>query len=255
MVASDRALRRRAPHHWAAILLVLIPFHCHGFVASSLPLSRLGQQLSLSRIHQFHNRQSCLYSFQMSSEVKDEDKITESLERKADDAENMMSKLMQSVRKQGEELLNKTPPFKIEDTSLLYYDIFLIVNLALSISFWVTHRMDISFLPAALSEGSLMSLLWIGAGLINGAFLFSAKDGHYDASDERGGPKAAMLLGFSTFLHAINLRLIVAFIMACLQHRSVGSIPEEGIMPLEIGFGLLLMSVFRFVHSSMVPRI
>ncbi|GKY92578.1 hypothetical protein MPSEU_000227900 [Mayamaea pseudoterrestris] len=253
MVASDRALRRRALHHWAATLLVLLPFQCHGFVASSLPLSRLGQ-LSLSRIRQLHNRQSCLYSFRMSSEVKDEDKITERVERKTVD-ENLMSKLMQSVRKQGEELLNKTPPFKIEDTSLLYYDIFLIVNLALSISFWVTHRMDISFLPAALSEGSLMSLLWIGAGLYNGAFLFSAKDGHYDASDERGGPKAAMLLGFSTFLNAINLRLIVAFIMACLQHRPVGSIPEEGIMPLEIGFGLLLMSVFRFVHSSMVPRI
>jgi hypothetical protein len=143
----------------------------------------------------------------------------------------------------------------VEDTNLLYYDVFLIVNLVLSISFWVTHRMDVTFLPAAWSEGSLMSILWIAAGLYNGAFLSSAADGNYEANDERGGPKAAAILGFQTFLNAVNLRLLVALIMATIQHRPVGSTPEEELMSLEIGFGLILMSVFRYIHSFITPRV
>jgi hypothetical protein len=191
-----------------------------------------------------------LPSLSMSSEVNDDNDGKDKGDGMTDD--NLVSKLKNLQEEFG--LWKKLPPFNIEDTSLLYYDVFLIVNLALSISFWVTHRLELSFLPAALSEGSLMSLLWICAGLFNGAFLYSAKDGHFGSSDERGGPKAAGLLGFSTFLNAINLRLVVALVMAFTQHRHIGSTPGEEIMALEMGFGLILMSCFRFVYSSMVPR-
>ena len=187
----------------------------------------------------------------MSSEVNDDDKNRKDIpDGRKDD--NLVFKLMAFQEELG--LWKKLPPFNVEDTSLLYYDVFLIVNLALSISFWVTHRLELAFLPAALSEGSLMSLLWICTGLVNGAFLDSAKDGHFGSSDERGGPKAAGLLGFSTFLNAINLRLVVALVMAFTEHRPIGSTPAEEIMTLEIGFGLILMSCFRFVYSSMIPR-
>ena len=36
----------------------------------------------------------------------------------------------------------KLPPVQGDDINLLLYDVFLIVNLSASISFWVTHRLD-----------------------------------------------------------------------------------------------------------------
>lgn len=148
----------------------------------------------------------------------------------------------------------KPPPFQVEDTSLLFYDVFLILNLSLSISFWAVHRMSFDYIGSAVSEGSLFCLLWIVAGLYNGAFLYSAVDGHYGSTDERGGPKAAGLLGLHTFISASSLRVIVALVMAVLEHRKVG-IAGEQLIPLEIAFGLLLMSSWRALHSSYTPRV
>jgi hypothetical protein len=149
----------------------------------------------------------------------------------------------------------KRPPVQVDDTSVLFYDVFLILNLVVSISFWVTHRMDINYIAPALSEACLVSILWIASGLYTGAFLFSAVDGHYGSSDERGGPKAAGLLGFHTFLNAVNLRLLVALLMAVAQHRAVGTGMGEDLLPLEIGFGFMLMTGWRTLHSSNVPRL
>lgn len=149
----------------------------------------------------------------------------------------------------------KRPPIQVDDTNLLFYDIFLILNLCASISFWVVHRMDLNYIGSAFNEGCLMSIMWIGAGLYTGAFLYSAVDGHYSSGDERGGPKAAGLLGFHTFLNAVNLRLVFALVSAVIQHRPVGSGMGEDLLPIEIGFGMVLMGCWRLFHSTFVPRI
>lgn len=123
------------------------------------------------------------------------------------------------------------------------------------ISFWAIHRLKFDYLWSAFSEGCLLSVLWIAAGLYSGAFLFSAVDGHYAAGDERGGPKAAGLLAFHTFVNTINLRLVAALALAVLQHRAVGSTASEQLIPLEVGFGLVLMSAWRAIHSSYISRL
>jgi hypothetical protein len=149
----------------------------------------------------------------------------------------------------------KLPPMQVEDMNVLFYDVFLIVNLIVSISFWVTHRMSLEFLPSAFSEASLFSLLWIGSGLYHGSFLMSSVDGHFGSTDERGGPGAAASLALNTFVGAVNFRLVFALAVAVLQHRQVGTDPGEQLLPLEIGFGLILMTGWRALHSSITPRI
>lgn len=151
----------------------------------------------------------------------------------------------------------KLPPAQVEDFGVMLYDIFLIVNLSLSISFWVTHRLDFEFLPYAFNEGCLFSILWIASGMYHGSFLYSAMDGHYPLDDEksRGGPSAAAALAFNTYINAINLRLISALIGAWFEHRKVfeGS-PMEELIPLELGCGLVLMTMWRALHSQVTPR-
>jgi hypothetical protein len=156
-----------------------------------------------------------------------------------------------------EERRKKLPPIQVDDVNVMLYDVFLIVNLSLSISFWVTHRMDFSFLPAALNEGCLFSILWIASGLYHGSFLYSAMDGHYPPDDPsgRGGPKEAAALAFNTFVNAINLRLVAALLGAWLQHRQVGMDGMEQLIPLEIGCGIVLMTLWRALHSSFTPRV
>jgi hypothetical protein len=115
--------------------------------------------------------------------------------------------------------------------------------------------MSFEFVGSAVSEGSLFCLLWIAAGLGNGAFLYSAVDGHYGSADERAGPKAAGLLGLYTFMSASNLRILVALATAVLEHRKVGQVAGEQLIPLEIVFGLVLMSMWRALHSTYTPRV
>lgn len=149
----------------------------------------------------------------------------------------------------------KLPPMQVDDANLLLYDVFLIVNLTLSISFWVTYRMNFEYLPYAFSEGCLLSIFWVLSGLYNGMFLYSAVDGHYGSADERGGPKGAAILALNTYVNAVNLRLLFALFVAIAEHRQVGVSPSEQLLPLEIGFGILLMSSWRALHSSITPRI
>jgi hypothetical protein len=150
----------------------------------------------------------------------------------------------------------KLPPVEVEDVNVLLYDVFLIVNLSLSISFWVTHRLDFAFLSSAFDEGCLFSIFWIASGLYHGSFLYSAMDGHFPMDDQngRGGPKDAAALAFNTYMNAINLRLVAALIGAWLQHRKVGVNAMEELIPLEIGCGLALMTLWRALHSSVTPR-
>lgn len=149
------------------------------------------------------------------------------------------------------------PPVQVDDTNLLIYDVFLLVNLSASISFWVVHRMNFLFLAESLNEGALLCICWIISGLANGAFLYSAVDGHWDPSGkdaDKGGPKAAGLLGLSTFVGASSIRILIALAVAVADHRPVGS-GGEAMIPLEILVGLILMSSWRALHSANTPRL
>lgn len=198
----------------------------------------------------------------------------------------------------------RLPPFLVEDWNVLLYDLLLMINLVVSISFWVVHRMDISYIGLAFNEGCLLSLLWIIAGLFNGSFLYTAIDGHQrpnhnnsknsimsmrittnnvnsnqgmnttDAtksdvdvrkndtqrpndnrnSSAHGGPIAAGLLALHTYINTMNLRLVYALIVAMLEHRSALSNASELLIPLEFGYGLVLMILWRTLHSSYVLR-
>lgn len=146
------------------------------------------------------------------------------------------------------------PPIQIEDTQLVLYDVFLLTNLAVCISFCVCHRMELQYIGPAFSEGVLLSILWIVSGLYYGTFLYSSINGHYnmDRAEEtqKGGPLAAGTLALSTFVTTSSLRIIVALAAACLEHRPVGVAPGEELIPLEIGFGLVLMSAWRYLWSE-----
>ncbi len=154
--------------------------------------------------------------------------------------------------------LRNRPPLEVDDTNLLLYDVILLMNLSFSISLFVTHRMDYAYIPSSLNEGAFLSICWIIAGLANGTFLSSAVDGHYDPRgedyEEKGGPRAAGLLALSTFVTTSSLRIVFALAFANLQHRPVGSAGEE-LIPMEIPFGLVLMSTWRALHSAYTPRI
>ena len=149
------------------------------------------------------------------------------------------------------------PPLQVDDTNLLLYDVFLLLNLSASISFWVVHRMNFMFVAESLNEGALLCICWMLSGLANGAFLYSAVDGHWDPSGKdaaKGGPKAAGLLGLSTFIGTSSIRILIALAVAVAQHRPVGS-GGEALIPLEILFGLVLMAVWRALHSANTPRL
>ena len=116
--------------------------------------------------------------------------------------------------------------------------------------------MSLVHVGTAFTEGCLLSILWIASGFYNGSFLDSALDGHHDPStSEKGGPTAAGLLGLATFVMTANLRILIALVGAALLHTPVGVSDGDQLIPLEVAFGLLLMSVWRAVHSYYVPRI
>jgi len=146
------------------------------------------------------------------------------------------------------------PPFQIDITNILFYDVFLLLNLSVSISFFAIHRTSLQYITPAFSEGALFCILWIVSGLYYGTFLYSSVTGHYDADqmEEKNiqGPVAAGTLALSTFITTSSLRIIVSLAAAWLEHRPVGVAPGEDLIPLEIGFGLILMSIWRYVWSS-----
>jgi len=146
------------------------------------------------------------------------------------------------------------PPMQIEDTTVVLYDVFLLTNLAVSISFCVCHRMSLEYISPAVSEGALLSILWIVSGLYYGTFLGSAINGHSGMDDmeqtPNRGPIAAGTLALSTFVTTSSLRIIVALAASFIEHRPVGVAPGEELIPLEIGFGLVLMSAWRYLWSE-----
>lgn len=179
----------------------------------------------------------------------------------------------------------KLPPIQVDDPQLLLYDVFLLLNLSVSISFWVVHRLQLEYVALAFNEGCLLSILWIVSGLYHGVFLDSAVDGHQSPyniynlgntdeetlqqqperpwweiltkqnNNNKGGPSSAGLLALTTFINTISLRLIVALVVAVAEHRPVFEDPLEQLIPLEVGFGLILMSSWRTIHSAFTPRI
>jgi hypothetical protein len=198
--------------------------------------------------------------FMSSSEIVEEDEqysLVEQGKNKTLDGDSILPNLLQSlvaiIQEYDRLWQDHRPPMKVEDTNLLFYDIFLILNLAVSISFWVVHRMDFAYIGTAFNEGCLMSLMWIGAGLYSGAFLHSAVDGH--SVSDHVGPKKAGILAFQAYINACSLRLLFALAVAVVQHRPVGFALGEQIMPLEMGFGLIMMSSWRILHSSFAQRL
>ena len=195
--------------------------------------------------------------FMSSSEIEEDDQgsLVGQGRNKTADLPNLLQPLFAIIQEYDRRWQHHRPPMKVEDMNLLFYDIFLILNLAVSISFWVVHRMDFTYIGTAFNEGCLMSLMWIGAGLYSGAFLYSAVDGHGDSDQVEGGPKSAGILAFQAFINACSLRLLFALAVGVLQHRPVGFALGEQIMPLEMGFGLIMMSSWRLLHSSFAQRL
>mmetsp|Transcript_11842 Transcript_11842/g.15545 ORF Transcript_11842/g.15545 Transcript_11842/m.15545 type:complete len:234 (+) Transcript_11842:178-879(+) len=201
-------------------------------------------------------QKTSLAPLRMSSQAQDDESSTKQ-DHDSDDlhSEKTRSNLFKSLMKLiQDEQGRQRPPLQVEDQDVMIFDVFLLINLTLSISMWVVHRTQIEYIGAAFNEGCLLAFCWLIAGLWNGAFLNSAVDGHYGSSDERAGPKAAAFLALNTYVGVINLRLLFALIVAVVEHRQVGGIGGEEFMPLELGFGLILMSSWRFFHSSVIPR-
>ena len=161
--------------------------------------------------------------------------------------------ILESIQQEAAKY-RRLPPIHIEDNSLLWFDLFLLVTVSTAASLGVVHRTDVAYLGSGFNEGCLMSICWLIAGLYNGAFLWGAVDGHYGSADPRGGPKAAGMLGFHTYIGAVNLRLLFALLVAIMQHRTVGSVGGELLIPPEMGAGVAIMSAWRYLHSLYTPR-
>lgn len=224
------------------------------FQASATRISTKFNTVQFSTVDNPERRLSILYSSTLGNGDMDDSEISPEGEEIKKNSSDSLAKRFTQLLIQPDEY-KKIPPIQVEDTNLLLYDVFLIVNLSLSISFWVTHRLSFSFLPLAFNEGCLYSIFWIISGLYHGAFLMSAVDGHYGSTDERGGPKAAAALALNTYISATNMRLIFALVSAVIQHRQVGIGPIEELIPLEIGCGIALMASWRALHSFVTPRI
>jgi hypothetical protein len=246
-----------------AALLVFAAEDCEGFHhvgrpaltnANALRVASLKMQSSYPRWTSSRDSRLFLSSRDDDSYSRVEEEAKTKSSGTPSTVDSLLQKVADSVQKGNESFLRRLPPLQVEDVNVLFYDTFLIINLAVSISFWVVHRMDLSCIGTAFNEGCLMSLLWISAGLYTGAFLNSAVDGHFGSASERGGPRAAGMLALNTYIHAVNLRLLFALVVAVVQHRAVGGAAGEQLMPLEIGFGVCLMIFWRTLHSSFVPR-
>lgn len=247
----------------ATILILLIACLCnyHQAAVAFQPAST-----SKRGVKQITTHSHFAHQLNYQNDSQDDNIIETKMEAEEADPSNVRGDITPSTPKEDlqgslldvffpKDRLQKLPPVRFEDMNLLFYDVFLIINLSLSISFWVTHRMNFAYLPSALNEGCIFSVFWIMSGLYHGAFLMSAVDGHYGSTDERSGPKAAAALGLNTYVNAINLRLVFALVSAVLHHRQVGGDPIEELIPLEIGCGIFLMTMWRALHSYVTPRI
>lgn len=128
----------------------------------------------------------------------------------------------------------------IEDKEVLCYDIFLLINLFVAISCYVTHRASpFLYINEAISSGSLFSLCWIFAGIYHGTFLFSSTSNSYKAGT----------LALTTFISTCNIRLVLELlIQTFLLHQKIE------FDWLEFVAGLALMASWRWLHSVNVNK-
>ena len=128
----------------------------------------------------------------------------------------------------------------IEDKEVLAYDIFLILNLFVAISTFVTHRSSpLIHMNEALSNGSLFAICWILAGVYHGAFLFSSSN----------NPFKAGTMALTTFISTCNIRLVLELLFQSLVLHQ--KLEFEW---LEFVVGITLMSSWRWLHSAYVNR-
>jgi len=249
---------------WIPLLLLTYHAPSLAFIVSPFERNLKKKVSSFSRTENTLEGSRFLNGFEtefiigLSNNEDDPDTKILSDERQRNDGKDSC-RFMEKIQKHFLEMIvfkegYRIPPFHVEDSQLLMYDIFLILNLSVSISFLVIHRLSFDYVSSALSEGSLMSILWIVSGLFNGGFLYSSVDGHHTPPDPRAGPKAAGLLGLHSFIMTANLRVIIALLLAIYEHRKVGTGMGEDLMPMEITFGIVLMSIWRLLHSVFTPR-
>jgi len=178
------------------------------------------------------------------------------------------------------------PTDRIQDVQLLLFDVFLLLNLTLSASFWVVYRLDVAkTMTVALNEGCIFVICWIISGVLNDAFrikVSSLRD-----SDEKVSPE--LKTAINTFMLASVLRLGLALlawatspasmdglqfgndtvgIMSMVEqaHQTASSTfasnsditsflgirdgQSAKLIPLEFGVGAILMTTWRMVHSQ-----
>ena len=128
----------------------------------------------------------------------------------------------------------------IEDKEVLAYDVFLIINLFVAISTFVTHKSSpLLHMNEALSNGSLFTICWIAAGVYHGAFLFSSANNPFKAGN----------MALTTFISTCNIRLVLElFLQSLVLHQKIE------FEWLEFVVGITLMSSWRWLHSVYVNR-
>ena len=161
---------------------------------------------------------------------------------------------------------------RVGDVQLLLLDVVLLLNLALSASFWVVYRLDVmKTLTVALNEGCLLAVCWIVAGIYHDSFSFGVGESKETLDKER----TAGLLGLRTFATASYIRLGIA-LLGLLFHQNLAWLPFgdtsgfDGaavellgggddakawkLISLELSVGVVLMSIWRVLHSQFVQR-
>lgn len=237
---------------------------CHPrFVAATATTTTTRSTRALFMTSEIRNQDDDEHDESNDNDDDNDDDAVDDRRRKRPDVESWPSRIKKALRTEYE---RPRPPVRVDDFSLVLYDVLLLLNLTVSISFWVVHRMQFQYVPDAVSEGCLLSLCWLTAGLWGGtgAFLESAVDGHRGGGGGGGGPVGALQLAAQTFVNTINIRLVVAFVVAVSQHRPVlvddyyhyhHQHASEALVPLELGLGLILMPAWRWLHSNYAPRL
>jgi hypothetical protein len=184
-----------------------------------------------------------------------------------------------TIRK-GSLVFLPNPADRIQDVQLLLFDVFLILNLTLSASFWVVYRLDVAkTMTVALNEGCVFAFCWIVAGVFNDAF--RSEESSIDVStaslprkgDEGLTQNPYLTTAINTFLTASVLRLVLAlFALAASSASSeaatlfdaspkltssflgVHDSQSAKLIPLEFGLGAILMTTWRMIHAQFKVR-
>jgi len=128
----------------------------------------------------------------------------------------------------------------VEDREVLAYDVFLIINLFVAISSFVTHRSSpLLHINEAISSGSIFAICWVFAGIYHGSFLFSSSTNPYKAGN----------MALTTFISTCNIRLVLELLVQSLiLHQKIE------FEWLEFVVGITLMAAWRWLHSVNANR-